>query len=75
MQHAELPVGAFLAAFVVLIPFSWHWRARNIPTLSIIIWLFLDNFILGMNTIIWAGNVRPIVPLWCDIGMSVRHYA
>ncbi|KZV72294.1 STE3-domain-containing protein [Peniophora sp. CONT] len=73
MHHAELPFGAFLAAIVVLIPFSWHWRARNVPTLSIIIWLFLDNFILGVNTIVWADNVRAIVPVWCDIAVRLEY--
>ncbi|KAI0315013.1 GPCR fungal pheromone mating factor, partial [Amylostereum chailletii] len=72
-MRAELPIGAFIAAFVVLIPSSWHWRARSIPTLSMIAWLFLDNLILGINSIIWSGNVKPVVPLWCDIVTRLEH--
>jgi pheromone a factor receptor len=68
MQHAELPVGAFIAAALVLVPVPWHWRARSIPTLSIIAWLFFDNLILAVNSIVWADNVQIIAPVWCDIG-------
>jgi pheromone a factor receptor len=67
-MHTELPVGAFIAAFAVLIPLPWHWRARNVPTLSLIAWLFASNIIIGINAIIWAGNVNIVVPVWCDIG-------
>jgi hypothetical protein len=70
MQHPELPIFAFLAAVLVLIPLSWHWKARNVATLSIIAWLFVVNFIYGVNSIIWAGNVNNPVPVWCDISMS-----
>ncbi|TFY61868.1 hypothetical protein EVG20_g6898 [Dentipellis fragilis] len=71
-MHAELPVGAFLAAVAVLIPIPWHWRARNVPTLSIIAWLFVSNFIYGINTSIWAGNARILVPVWCDIVTKIQ---
>jgi hypothetical protein len=66
--HYELPIGAFVAAFLVLIPLPWHWRARNVPTLSIIAWLFVSNIILGVNTIIWADSIDITAVVWCDIG-------
>ncbi|KAF9007126.1 Rcb2.42 [Cyathus striatus] len=66
-MRVELPVGAFIAAFLVLVPLPWHWRARNVPTLSIIIWLFFCNLSSAINTIIWAGNVKIVAPVWCDI--------
>lgn len=69
-MHFELPIGAFIAATLVLIPLPWHWRARNVPTLSIIAWLFISNVIYGTNAIIWAGNVNVVVPVWCDISTS-----
>jgi pheromone a factor receptor len=67
-MHIELPIGAFVSATLVLVPLPWHWRARNIPTLSIIAWLFIANIIYGVNSLIWANNVRIVVPVWCDIG-------
>ncbi|KAF8153838.1 GPCR fungal pheromone mating factor [Crassisporium funariophilum] len=66
-MHLELPIGAFTAAVLVLIPLPWHWRARNVPTLSIIAWLFISNIIYGVNSIIWANNVNIVAPIWCDI--------
>ncbi|KDQ50564.1 hypothetical protein JAAARDRAFT_141708 [Jaapia argillacea MUCL 33604] len=71
MRHPELPVGAFLAAILVLIPVPWHWRARNIATLAIMFWLFTINIINGVNSIIWAGNAIIRVPVWCDITTKI----
>ncbi|KAG1873827.1 pheromone A receptor-domain-containing protein [Suillus subluteus] len=67
MQYPSLPVGAFLAAALVLVPLPWHWRARNIGTLSIITWLFVVNIIYGINAIVWNTNVDNPAPVWCDI--------
>lgn len=66
-MHVELPVGAFVAAGLVLVPLPWHWRACNVATVSIIIWLFVSNIVYGINSIIWAGNIADSVPVWCDI--------
>ncbi|TFY78497.1 hypothetical protein EWM64_g5515 [Hericium alpestre] len=71
-MHAELPVGAFLAASAVLLPLPWHWRARNVPTLSIIAWLFVSNLIYGVNTSVWFDNARIIAPVWCDIVTKIQ---
>jgi len=70
MQYPELPVIAFLAAFLVLIPLPLHWRARNIATLALIFWLFITDVIYGVNAIVWAGNVGDHIPIWCDISES-----
>ncbi|TFY56542.1 hypothetical protein EVG20_g8891 [Dentipellis fragilis] len=67
MRYPYLPLAAFIAATLVIIPLPWHWRARNIPTLSIMGWLFVINVIYGVNTIVWAGNVNNPSPVWCDI--------
>ncbi|KAI0053492.1 fungal pheromone STE3G-protein-coupled receptor [Auriscalpium vulgare] len=71
-MHVELPIAAFIAAFVVLIPIPWHWRARQVSTLSIIIWLFLSNIIYAVNAIIWSDNVRVVMPVWCDIATKLQ---
>ncbi len=65
---AELPVVSFLCAFLVLVPLPWHWRAGTVPTIAITIWLFLGNFVNGVNSAVWLDNVRVVVPVWCDIG-------
>ncbi|KAJ8515195.1 hypothetical protein ONZ45_g7334 [Pleurotus djamor] len=67
MQYPQLPVAAFVAAFLVLIPVPWHWRARNVATCAIISWLFVINIIYGINSIIWAADVIDRYPIWCDI--------
>lgn len=71
MQNPELPVAAFIAAFLVLIPFPWHWRARNVATCAMMIWLFTVNFIYGVNSLIFANTFRIKAVIWCDIGTSM----
>nr|AAF01419.1 Rcb2.42 [Coprinopsis cinerea] len=68
----EMPICAFLAAILVLIPLPWHWRAKNIPTLSLSIWLFVSNIIYGVNSILWADNYAVKVPVWCDIVTKIQ---
>lgn len=63
-----MPIGAFLAAFLVLIPLPSHWKARNIATTSMIVWLFVVNIILGVNTIAWENDAVVRMVTWCDIG-------
>ncbi|EJF59102.1 STE3-domain-containing protein [Dichomitus squalens LYAD-421 SS1] len=67
MRYPVFPVGAFLAAFLVLIPLPAHWRSHNVATVSIIAWLFAMDVIYGVNTIVWDGNVRKHLLVWCDI--------
>ncbi|KAI0632780.1 pheromone A receptor-domain-containing protein [Trametes polyzona] len=67
MTLDHLAFAAFLAAVLVLIPLPWHWRARNIPTLSLIAWLFMINVAHGVNVILWWGNLKIRVVVWCDI--------
>jgi len=67
MQYPFLPFFAFLAAVLVIIPFPWHWRARNVATMALMFWLCIVNIIFGVNAIVWAGNVNNPIPVWCDI--------
>ncbi|KAL4077892.1 GPCR fungal pheromone mating factor [Scleroderma citrinum] len=71
-MHAELPVCAFIAAFLVLVPLPWHWHARNVATLSMIVWLFVSNVVYAVNSIIWAGNVLDSAPIWCDVTTKLQ---
>ncbi|KAF6745594.1 pheromone receptor [Ephemerocybe angulata] len=65
--HPEFAPVAFLAAFTLLLPLPWHWRARNVATLSIIAWLFVSNMIYAIDAVVWADNVRDVGRVWCDI--------
>ena len=56
-----------MAAFAVSLPLPWHWRAKNIATLSIIFWLLSANLVILVNAIIWADNYNDLSPIWCDI--------
>nr|CAA71964.1 pheromone receptor [Coprinopsis cinerea] len=71
MKYPALPVFAILGALLVLIPLPWHWRARNVATLSIIAWLFVMNVIYAVNTIVWAGSIRDVAPVYCDIATKL----
>lgn len=70
MSPVPQAVASFLAATLVLVPLPSHWRARNVPTLSLILWLFAVNVAHGINVIAWWGNVDVKFLIWCDIGAS-----
>ncbi|EMD35180.1 STE3-like pheromone receptor B mating type [Gelatoporia subvermispora B] len=67
----SMPVGAFIAAALVLVPLPSHWRARNVATLAIIAWLFTLNVIYGVNSIVWRNRVLNYAPVWCDITTKI----
>ncbi|CAL1697592.1 unnamed protein product [Somion occarium] len=67
-----MPIGSILAALLVLLPLPGHWRARNVPTISIIAWLFVINVAHAVNTIAWAHNVDLKLLVWCDIVIRVE---
>lgn len=67
MRHPDYVAFSFLAAVAVSLPVPWHWRAKNIATLSIIFWLLSANLVIFVNAIIWADNYDDLSPLWCDI--------
>ncbi|KZP27853.1 fungal pheromone STE3G-protein-coupled receptor [Athelia psychrophila] len=71
-MHAELPVGAFVAALLSLAPLPWHWRARNVSTISLIVWLFVMNVIAGVNAIIWRDSAMIMATVWCDIATKLQ---
>ncbi|KAG8723774.1 hypothetical protein FRC09_001797 [Ceratobasidium sp. 395] len=66
-MRVHLPVVSFVCTALILIPLPWHWRARNIATVSIIVWLTLVNIPRGINAIVWADTVVVKYPVWCDI--------
>jgi len=71
MQYPQLPVGAAIGAILVLVPLPAHLRVRNIAVLSMILFIFSTNVINVVNTLVWAGNVKDVAPIWCDISEFV----
>jgi hypothetical protein len=74
MLHPERPLFAFAAALLILAPTPWHWKTRNIATLSMIAWIFMDNVLLGINSSIWAGHSRILAVGWCDFGLYPKSH-
>lgn len=72
--YPEFPPIAIISALILLIPLPWHWRARNVATLSIILWLFMSNIIYATDAIIWKDNVLIKARVWCDISTSPVRY-
>lgn len=67
MARPELAAVSFIATILVLIPFSWHWRARNIATITTMLWLAWGNLTHFINAILWKGNVIVKAQVYCDI--------
>lgn len=74
---AVLAVVSFLCTVICFIPFPWHYRTRNIPTMMNMIWIGQGNFLRGISAIIWNGSVVKKSLVFCDIGMnchpSIQH--
>nr|UWI70537.1 pheromone receptor B3 [Pleurotus eryngii] len=70
-MHIEFAPIAILAALSLLLPLPWHWRARNIATLSIIVWLFVTNIIYAVGAVVWGDNADIDIPVWCDITTKI----
>lgn len=70
-HHYELPIASFLAVVLAILPLPWHWKARNVATLSIIWWLVVVNLLRGVSAIIWMDNVRIHSEWFCDITTKI----
>jgi len=71
MADPVFPIFASLAIVLCLIPSPWHYKARNSGTLIYIFWIVLGNLVFMVNHIVWAGNLRNPVPVWCDITSKI----
>jgi pheromone a factor receptor len=70
MRHPEFLAAAGLASVLILIPLPAQVRVHNVALLVLIVGTFFINVISIVNTLVWAGNVRDVAPVWCDIGKS-----
>jgi pheromone a factor receptor len=73
MAQYELPIFAFLAALLTLIPLPCQWRRGNVATVAIIAWAFVVDVVYGINATIWANNAFNAFPIWCDIGEELSY--
>ena len=67
MRHPDYPLWSLIGLLAVTLPAAWHWKARNIATISLIGWLGVSNLVLLVNTSVWADNYADLAPIWCDI--------
>lgn len=64
-----------MIAFAMLVPpFVYHFKNRNIPACSLIFWLSFSNLTGFINAIIWSGdnfNEAPTAKGYCDITVRI----
>ncbi|KDQ50573.1 hypothetical protein JAAARDRAFT_141774 [Jaapia argillacea MUCL 33604] len=70
-MRAELPTVSILCTLLLLPTLHWQWRTRDVAILSTITWLLACNLIHVINSIVWADNVVPRVPVWCDLTTKI----
>lgn len=72
LDSSGLCIAAFsFIAFVILIPpFFYHKKQKNIPACSLIFWLCYENLVTFINALIWSGEdfeLATTAPGYCDI--------
>lgn len=64
-------IGLCAVAIVLLVPpFVWHTKCKNIPAIILILWLFIMDFTFLVSAAIWGGEdfaTRWSGKGWCDI--------
>jgi hypothetical protein len=67
MRSPELPAVAALVIFSVLLTLQTQIRLRDVPMLVIGTVVITSATV---TTLVWAGDVRDVARVWCDIGTS-----
>ncbi|KEP48356.1 pheromone receptor [Rhizoctonia solani 123E] len=70
-EVSALPIASALAIVCVLLPVSWHWKARNTGTLLYIGWTVVANLNVMINSIIWKDTWEDLAPAWCSISVKI----
>ena len=68
MRYPEISATSAIAAVLMLIPLPAQLRAGNVALITLLVGSFLINVLYLVNSLVWAGNVRDVAPVWCDIG-------
>lgn len=55
-QAIALPIFAALSIGIIITPFIWHYRNKNIAACTLIAWLILSNVFTFVNAIIWPDE-------------------
>ena len=50
-----LPIFAIISIILLIVPFRFHWRARNTGAWALILVLLIDNIITFTNVLIWPS--------------------
>lgn len=62
------PIANLLGSVLVLLPvFTKFRRSWNTGVCMLAIWVSIENFANGINTIVWSDNTDDVAPVWCDI--------
>ncbi|KAJ4302857.1 a-factor receptor [Kalmusia sp. IMI 367209] len=74
-QAVALPILAFPAWILCILPMVWHFSQRNIAAGSLILWMIVLNFFNSINPIIWPND--NMANWWngeglCDIEVHVQ---
>ena len=63
-----VPVVNFVGCFLVFVTFvTMRSRPWNTGVCMFGIWIFLIGLETGVNTTVYANNVKDVAPIWCDI--------
>lgn len=69
---AALVSVSFICTVISFIPFPWHWRSHNIPTMMMMVWIGQGNFFRGISAILWSGSVERKDLVFCDIMLQLQ---
>lgn len=66
---------AWFSWLLCVVPLIWHFSQRNVAAGSLVLWIILTNFSLGINPIIWGrDNLEEWWDgvVWCDINARIQ---
>lgn len=76
MNYGSVLAGLSFTGFALLIPpLLWHIKFKNIPAITLLIWLILLAVQGGVNAIIWSGvdyDTKFSGAGWCDIMIRIQ---
>ena len=61
------PILAFLSSVLALLPVPFALQVWNTGACALAAWTATACLLSFINSVVWAGNVMDIVPVWCDI--------
>nr|DBA11500.1 TPA_inf: STE3 [Pseudozyma hubeiensis] len=67
------PFFALLAFFMILLPFAWHVKSRNVGTIMLSVWLMLGNLDNFIDSMVWWNTTADLAPGYCEISVRLRH--